>query len=71
MRRHTNDHFVKMARIQAYRSRASYKLLEIDMRHNLLKYGMTAIDIGASPGGWSQVLAEKLNQAEEDKNVVA
>ncbi|CAI2366701.1 unnamed protein product [Moneuplotes crassus] len=71
MRRHTNDHFVKMARIQAYRSRASYKLLEIDMRHNLLKYGMTAIDIGASPGGWSQVLAEKLNETEEDKNVVA
>lgn len=48
MNRHVNDHFVKMARLQFYRSRASYKLLEIDMRYNLLKYGMKAVDIGIS-----------------------
>jgi len=70
MQRHTNDHFVKMARLQAYRSRASYKLLEIDLRHQILKYGMKAIDVGAAPGGWSQVMAEKLNKGDEE-NVVA
>ena len=71
MQRHVNDHFVKMAKLQFYRTRASYKLLEIDVRYNLLKYGMKAIDIGAAPGGWSQVLAEKLNKEEGENNVIA
>jgi len=46
-------------------------LLEIDLRYGLLKYGMKAIDVGAAPGGWSQVLSEKLNNLETDQNVVA
>ena len=71
MQRHVNDHFVKMSKLQYYRSRASYKLLEIDIRYGLLKYGMKAVDVGAAPGGWSQVLADKLNLDEDESNVVA
>lgn len=55
MREHVNDVFVKRARSEGYRSRASYKLLEIAERDKLLRQGMTVVDLGATPGGWSQV----------------
>ena len=55
MREPMNDVYVKRARSEGYRSRASYKLLEIAERDKLLRQGMTVVDLGATPGGWSQV----------------
>ena len=55
LREHFNDPFVKMAQKDGYRSRASYKLLEIQERDRLIRPGMSVIDLGAAPGGWSQV----------------
>lgn len=60
LRRHVADHYVKKARQQGYRSRAAFKLLEIDEKHSLFKPGMTVLDLGAAPGGWSQVAAQKV-----------
>jgi 23S rRNA (uridine2552-2'-O)-methyltransferase len=62
MREHVNDPFVQLAQKQGYRSRAAYKLLEIDSRDRLLKPGMVVVDLGATPGGWSQVAAAKVGQ---------
>ena len=59
LRRHVTDPYVRKAREQGYRSRAAFKLLEIDEQHSLLRPGMTVIDLGAAPGGWSQVAARK------------
>ncbi len=53
--RHFNDEFVKQAQKEGYRSRAVYKLLEIQERDRLLKPGQVVVDLGAAPGGWSQV----------------
>ena len=60
MRRHVNDPYVRRAHAQGYRSRAAYKLLEIDARDRLLKAGAVVVDLGAAPGGWSQVAMEKV-----------
>jgi 23S rRNA (uridine2552-2'-O)-methyltransferase len=60
MKEHVNDFFVKQAKKEGYRSRAAYKLIEIAERDHLLRPGMTVVDLGAAPGGWSQVAAEKL-----------
>jgi 23S rRNA (uridine2552-2'-O)-methyltransferase len=60
MREHINDPFVQMAQREGYRSRAAYKLLEIDERDHLLKPGMVVVDLGATPGGWCQVAANKI-----------
>jgi len=57
---HVNDFFVKQANKEGYRSRAAYKLIEISKRDNLLKPGMIVVDLGATPGGWSQVAANKV-----------
>ncbi len=53
-RQHCSDPFVRQAREQGWRSRAVYKLQEIDLRDRLFRSGMTVVDIGAAPGGWSQ-----------------
>ena len=58
IKRHLDDSYVKKARICGYRSRSSYKLLEINQRDRLLKSGMTVVDLGSSPGGWSQVVTK-------------
>src|SRR4051794_25645220 len=58
MREHVTDPYVKRANAEGYRSRAAYKLQQIDARDKLLKAGMTVVDLGAAPGGWSQVAAE-------------
>ena len=58
--RQLNDPYVHAAKDQGYRSRAAFKLIEIDEAHSILKPGQTAVDLGAAPGGWSQVLVEKL-----------
>ncbi len=55
MKEHVNDVFVQRAKSEGYRSRAAYKLLEMAARDKLLKPGMVVVDLGAAPGGWSQV----------------
>jgi 23S rRNA (uridine2552-2'-O)-methyltransferase len=60
LRRHVSDPYVRKARQAGYRSRAAYKLLELDQKHSLFKPGMTVLDLGAAPGGWSQVVAQKV-----------
>lgn len=60
MREHVSDPYVQRAQREGYRSRAAYKLLEIDKRDHLMKPGMVVIDLGATPGGWSQVAAAKV-----------
>ncbi|MCE5180974.1 MAG: RlmE family RNA methyltransferase [Betaproteobacteria bacterium] len=60
MSEHVNDPYVQRAKLEGYRSRASYKLLEIIERDHLLKPGMRVVDLGAAPGGWSQVAAKML-----------
>lgn len=57
---HVNDPYVKQAQKDGYRSRASYKLLELIDKDRLLRPGMRVIDLGSAPGGWSQVVARKL-----------
>lgn len=62
MKEHVNDFFVKQAKKEGYRSRAAYKLVEIAERDRLFRDGMTIVDLGAAPGGWSQVAALKLGE---------
>lgn len=59
-RQHSNDPFVRQARDQGWRSRAVYKLQKIDLRDHLFQPGMTILDLGAAPGGWSQYAAEQI-----------
>jgi len=60
IKEHVADTYVKRARAEGMRSRAAYKLDEIAQRDRLLKPGMTVVDLGAAPGGWSQVAAERV-----------
>ena len=60
LHRHVTDPYVKAARKQGYRSRAAFKLLGLDKKESILKPGFTVLDLGAAPGGWSQVAAEKV-----------
>lgn len=62
MNEHVNDPYVQLAQKEGYRSRAAYKLLEIDARDRLLKPGMVVVDLGATPGGWSQVAAARVGR---------
>ncbi len=57
LQEHENDVYVQRARQDGYRSRATYKLLEINEKDRLLKPGMSVVDLGAAPGGWSQMAA--------------
>ena len=57
---HVKDPFVIQAQKDGYRSRAAYKLIEIDKKYKIIKSGITAVDLGAAPGGWSQVLTKKI-----------
>lgn len=60
MQEHVSDEFVKRANKEGYRARAAYKLMEIDARDKLFKPGMTVVDLGAAPGSWSQLAAQRL-----------
>jgi len=60
MQEHVTDAYVKRARVEGMRSRAAYKLDEITARDRLLKPGMVVVDLGAAPGGWSQVAAGRV-----------
>jgi 23S rRNA (uridine2552-2'-O)-methyltransferase len=55
LKEHFNDPYVKKAQKDGYRSRASYKLLEIQEKYRIVRPGMSVVDLGAAPGGWSQV----------------
>jgi len=57
LKEHFDDRFVKQSQQDGYRSRASYKLLELQEKDNLIAPGMTVVDLGSAPGGWSQVAA--------------
>jgi 23S rRNA (uridine2552-2'-O)-methyltransferase len=71
LERQLNDPYVARARHEGYRSRAAYKLLEIDQRYKLIKRGMRVVDLGAAPGGWSQVASEKTGSSAARPLVVA
>lgn len=58
LKEHFDDHYVQQAKQDGYRSRASYKLLEICEKNRLMGPGMTVVDLGSAPGGWSQVAAK-------------
>ncbi|MFV0478422.1 MAG: 23S rRNA (uridine(2552)-2'-O)-methyltransferase RlmE [Parahaliea sp.] len=58
LKEHHNDPYVQKAQREGYRSRACYKLLELQQRDRLIRPGMTVVDLGSAPGGWSQVAAE-------------
>jgi 23S rRNA (uridine2552-2'-O)-methyltransferase len=58
LKEHFSDPYVKRAQQQGYRSRAAYKLIEIQEKDKLIKPGMTVVDLGAAPGGWSQLVAK-------------
>ena len=58
MRQHVNDPYVKQAQAQGYRSRAAFKLIELAQKDGLIAPGFTVVDLGATPGSWSQVLAK-------------
>ncbi len=60
LREHFDDAYVKRAQQEGYRSRAVYKLLEIDEKDKLLRPGMIVVDLGAAPGSWSEVVVKKV-----------
>jgi 23S rRNA (uridine2552-2'-O)-methyltransferase len=60
MREHVNDPYVQRAKAEGYRSRAAFKLMELDEKDRLLAPGRTVVDLGATPGGWAQVAAAKV-----------
>ena len=60
LREHETDRYVQLSRKEGYRSRASYKLLELDKKDRLFRPGMTVVDLGAAPGGWTQVAMERI-----------
>ncbi len=68
LKEHFDDEYVRRAQEEGYRSRASFKLLEIQQQDKIIKRGMTIVDLGAAPGGWSQVAA---NLAGEKGQVIA
>lgn len=60
MHEHVNDPYVQRAKAEGWRSRAAFKLIELDQANRLLKPGMTVIDLGSAPGSWSQVAARRI-----------
>jgi 23S rRNA (uridine2552-2'-O)-methyltransferase len=71
LQRQLNDPYVEEAKRQGYRSRAAFKLAEIADKYHLLKPGMIVVDLGAAPGGWSQVAAQRVGVAAGKGKVVA
>jgi 23S rRNA (uridine2552-2'-O)-methyltransferase len=63
MQEHFDDEYVKMAQVQGYRSRAVFKLKEINEKDNLIKNGMNIVDLGAAPGGWSQLARQLMGKS--------
>ena len=71
LERQLNDPYVARARAHGYRSRSAYKLIEIDDRYHLLAPGKRLVDLGAAPGGWSAVAADRTRSTDADARVVA
>ena len=71
LERQLNDPYVAAAKREGYRSRAAYKLKEIDDKYRFLKPGQSVVDLGAAPGGWSQIAAERVRSIEGKGQVVA
>jgi 23S rRNA (uridine2552-2'-O)-methyltransferase len=71
LERQLNDPYVARAKREGLRSRAAFKLIEIDDKYHLLKPGMSVVDLGAAPGGWSQVAAKRVGAVEGKGKVVA
>lgn len=71
LERQLNDPYVVKAKAMGYRSRAAFKLLEIDDKYRMLKPGMTVVDLGAAPGGWSQIAAKRTGAVDGKGKVVA
>ena len=69
--RQLNDPYVEEAKRRGYRSRAAFKLSEIDEKYHLLKPGMSVVDLGAAPGGWSQVAAQRIKVMTGKGTVIA
>jgi 23S rRNA (uridine2552-2'-O)-methyltransferase len=63
MDEHVNDPYVKKAKIDGYRSRASYKIIEINEKDKIIRLGNTVMDLGSAPGGWSQVVAKLVGES--------
>lgn len=70
LERQLNDPYVARAKREGYRSRAAYKLMEIDDKHRFLKPGLRVVDLGAAPGGWSQIAAKRVGAAEGKGKVI-
>lgn len=71
LERHINDPYVQRAKLEGYRARAAFKLLEIDEKHQILKGARRIIDLGAAPGSWSQIAADITGSTDEDIRVAA
>src|ERR1700752_2332255 len=71
LERQLNDPYVAKAKREGYRSRAAFKLIEIDDKYRFLKSGMTVVDLGAAPGGWSQIAAKRVGAPEGRGRVAA
>jgi 23S rRNA (uridine2552-2'-O)-methyltransferase len=71
LQRQLNDPYVEEAKRRGYRSRAAFKLAEIDDKHHLLRPGMTVVDLGAAPGGWSQIAAQRIKLMAGKGRVIA
>jgi 23S rRNA (uridine2552-2'-O)-methyltransferase len=71
LERQLNDPYVAQARREGWRSRAAFKLIEIDDKYHFLKPGITVVDLGAAPGGWSQLAAKRVGAADGKGKVVA
>ena len=70
LQEHFDDEYVKKAQSEGYRSRAVYKLIEIDKKDKLLHHGMKVVDLGAAPGGWSQIAAKKVGVGTKTGGIV-
>ncbi|WP_336278885.1 RlmE family RNA methyltransferase [Bartonella sp. CB175] len=70
LERHLNDPYVHQSKVDGYRSRSAYKLIEINERYKFLKKGQKVIDLGAAPGGWCQVAARIVGVSSQKPNVV-
>ena len=71
LQRQLNDPYVEEAKRRGYRSRAAFKLVEMDDKYRFLRPGMVVLDLGAAPGGWSQIAAERVGSAEGKGRVLA
>lgn len=71
LERQLNDPYVAKAKAEGYRARSAYKLIEMDDRYHLLKPGDRVVDLGAAPGGWSEVAAVRVHSTAADPRVVA